>query len=392
MLEWLGVYDIPNSRSVHKKKVLRMGGLIFISGYFASLLYILFFQSPAISDSQFHAIVGILGGAVCIAILGAIDDLIDLHSTTKFLIQCVIAVMLCHFDMIIREISILGISLELGVFAVPFTVFWVVGIINAVNLMDGLDGLAAGLSFIILATLALQQPNDLIVTMIIPGLLGGLVVFLRYNFHPARIFMGDIGSLFLGYHLAVLSIVVISFKTATLGMMAPVFLLGLPVVDTLLAIFRRAKAGKFVFAADKSHIHHQLLSLGVSHRNVVLILYLICSTLAAVVHFGSQAGQNVSAMILFGTGILITILIYSLVALQKIFENGRISGSKRGMKRAISLYLKANSLHELDHLCDKKIQELELEDLETILLQIFYDKEPTLIQQFIQSIQTHEDS
>ena len=240
ILKRLKIYDIPNDHTVHEKTYVEMGGLIFIIGYFSSLLFVLFIHNPEIDTPLLNQLIGIMGGGIAIILLGALDDLLNLKPATKFFVECVIALFLCKCGIIVDQISFIEYSLELGALSIPFTIIWMVGIINAVNMMDGLDGLSGGICLIILSSIAVQQPSNVLVNLLIPGLLGGLVIFLFYNWYPAKIFMGDIGSLFLGYHIAIFSIIVVGFDSHPLGAMAPIFLLGLPIFDTLLAC-RRAR-------------------------------------------------------------------------------------------------------------------------------------------------------
>ena len=387
ILKRLKIYDIPNDRTVHEKPMLEMGGLIFIIGYFSSLLFVLFVHNPEINTSLLNKLIGIMGGGIAIILLGALDDLLNLRPTTKFLVECVIALFLCKCGLIVDQLSLINYSWELGTLSIPFTIIWIVGIINAVNMMDGLDGLSGGICLIILSSIAVQQPNNALVNLLIPGLLGGLVIFLFYNWYPAKIFMGDIGSLFLGYHIAIFSIIVVGFDSHPLGAMAPIFLLGLPIFDTLLAMLRRARNRKPIFKADKMHVHHQLLSLGLKHSTVVKILCFVNLTLAIIVYFSNDKSTESSSVIIIGTTVLIIFLILHLLSLQSILETSLSKGYEKGVKNTVALYLKSNNYADINVNQNQFDKNEPSEALDEIALKIFnenqYEKVRELANQMI---------
>ena len=297
-LKTLEVYDYPNNRSVHKTAVVTMGGVIIISGYCAGLLYLLYTQKIPLDGASFHLFSSILAGAFCMAILGSIDDLLDLGPATKFLIESLIALLMCQNGLILESINLFGTFIDLGALAIPFTILWIVGIINAINFMDGLDGLAGGVCLIIILTLALSPQTGPLSSYFLPGLMGGIVIFLLRNSFPASIYMGDVGSLFLGFHVAVFSILVVPFDHPTCGPFGLLTLLGIPLLDTMMAIFRRAYSKKVLFQADKSHIHHKLLEK-MSHRNSVGLIYGISSLLSILVIYSFGLEMPRAQTILF---------------------------------------------------------------------------------------------
>ncbi|MEK4029822.1 MraY family glycosyltransferase [Pseudobacillus sp. FSL P4-0506] len=264
----IGAVDKPNERKVHQTLMPRLGGLaIFIgvvAGFFAAGLY-----------EERVATISI--GALLIIALGILDDLYELSAKIKFIGQILIAILIVSSGLTIDFIMIPFINekIQLGFLAYPFTVFWIVGITNAVNLIDGLDGLAAGISSIGIASIAILAAfsgKELILTLALI-VLGSTLGFLRYNFHPAKIFMGDTGALFLGYVIAILSLLGL-YKSVTLfSIVIPIIILGVPVFDTAFAIIRRIINKKPISAPDKSHLHHRILDLGLSHRNTVLVIY-----------------------------------------------------------------------------------------------------------------------
>jgi UDP-GlcNAc:undecaprenyl-phosphate GlcNAc-1-phosphate transferase len=200
------------------------------------------------------------------------------------LLQTVAALVPVLFGVSINFIStpMTGILL-LGAFSIPVTLLWIVGLTNALNFIDGLDGLASGISAIAAVTLfivaiRIHQPGAAILMIAVAG---AAIGFLRYNFNPASIFLGDSGSLFLGYILAVASIIGVLKSTIILALLIPVFILGVPIFDTASVIMRRVRDGHHIFDADRRHLHHRLLDRGFSHRQVVLSVYAVCILLSA---------------------------------------------------------------------------------------------------------------
>lgn len=263
----IGATDQPNQRKVHQKVMPRLGGLaIFIS----FLLGYLILQPEGPYKWP------ILIGAVIIIITGFLDDLFELSPKWKLAGQLIAA-----FVVIFNGVDVEMVNLpfgfgeaQLGFLTIPLTVIWIVGITNAINLIDGLDGLAAGVSSIALITISLMAiiMGDGFVLSIGLLVLFSTLGFLFYNFHPAKIFMGDTGALFLGYMIAVLSL--LGFKNVTLiSFIVPIIILGVPISDTFFAIIRRWVNKQPISSPDKSHLHHCLLRLGYSHRKTVLIIY-----------------------------------------------------------------------------------------------------------------------
>ncbi|WP_404347850.1 undecaprenyl/decaprenyl-phosphate alpha-N-acetylglucosaminyl 1-phosphate transferase [Sutcliffiella horikoshii] len=264
----IGATDKPNHRKVHQKIMPRLGGLaIFIgviAGYIVSGLY----------DERIY---GITLGAIIIVTIGILDDMYELKARTKLIGQLLVAGVVVYTGLKIEFITIPFVieRFDLGWLAIPVTVLWIVGITNAINLIDGLDGLAAGISAIAIATLAVMAGiagKEMILTLCLI-VLGSTIAFLFYNFHPAKIFMGDTGALFLGYCISVFSLLGL-YKSVTLfSFVIPIIILGVPIFDTAFAIIRRILNKQPISAPDKSHLHHRLLAIGVSHRNTVLLIY-----------------------------------------------------------------------------------------------------------------------
>ncbi len=285
-----GIIDNPkkDDRRVHKKPIPRAGGIAIIFSMAVTLLvyYILsLFYDNLKVDMRF---VGFCIGGTIIAIMGFLDDLKDLRPIEKFLFQLVAASVIYLFG-----ISIVGIKIpfiysniiDFGIFAYPITVVWILAITNAVNLIDGLDGLAAGISSISaisLLVIFLLTGAPLEVIIITIALVGATLGFLPYNFNPAKTFMGDVGSNFLGFTLAVISIMGMAKGYTILAIATPIIVLGIPVFDMVFAIIRRLLRGQKITAPDKEHIHHRLLNLGLSQKQAVLTLYIITSVLGII--------------------------------------------------------------------------------------------------------------
>ena len=232
--------------------------------------------------------VGFCIGAGIIAIMGFLDDFKELKALEKLLFQIVAASIIYLFGIGIVGIKIPFIYnnlIDFGIFAYPITLFWILGITNAVNLIDGLDGLAAGISSISATSLLaifLLTGAPLEVVIITIALVGATLGFLPYNFNPAKTFMGDVGSNFLGFTLSVISIMGMAKGYTILAIAAPIIILGIPVFDMIFAIVRRLLRGQKITAPDKEHIHHRLLNLGMSQKQAVITLYIITSVLGVI--------------------------------------------------------------------------------------------------------------
>jgi len=262
----IGATDNPNERKVHQKLMPRLGGLAIFISFIIGIL-ILMPESPYMWS--------IIAGAIIIVITGFLDDMFEISAKWKLLGQIAAASVVIIGGVYVEFINLpFEGTLQLGIFGIPLTLLWIVGITNAINLIDGLDGLAAGVSSIILlaiTTIAIMDGNMFIIALA-SLLLASTVGFLFYNFHPAQIFMGDTGSLFLGFMIAVISL--LGFKSVTLfSLLIPIIILAVPISDTLFAIVRRMINKQPISAPDKAHLHHCLLNLGNSHRRTVLIIY-----------------------------------------------------------------------------------------------------------------------
>jgi UDP-GlcNAc:undecaprenyl-phosphate GlcNAc-1-phosphate transferase len=279
----IGAVDVPNHRKVHTRIMPRLGGVAIYASFTVGLLLILpWLPEGTLSSYDRNLISALLVGGTLIVLLGALDDKFDLSAKLKLLVQIGAAcIVVFGFDVKINLLNIpFGSAMQpLGEWlSIPLTILWIVGVTNAINLIDGLDGLAAGVSGIAIATILVMGiiMGNTTVILLAAVLLGSIGGFLFFNFHPAKIFMGDSGSLFLGFALATLSM--LGFKQITIvSFVTPLLIIGVPLSDTFFAIIRRWVHKKPIFAPDKGHLHHCLQQLGFSHRKTVLIIYAIAA-------------------------------------------------------------------------------------------------------------------
>lgn len=310
------IVDKPDeARRVHKKPIPRLGGLAMFYGFIVSV--ILF----GIVDKGVR---GMVMGALIILIIGIIDDAKQLSAKIKLPFQILAAVILILHDVRIDVISVPSFIsetgvLHLGFWGIPLTLLWIVGVTNAVNLIDGLDGLAAGVSSISCMSLFCIAliVGEHEVALITAALAGACFGFLPYNFNPAKIFMGDTGSTFLGFILASVSIMGLFKSYAVISVAVPFLVLGLPLFDTGFAIFRRVKAGKPIMSPDREHLHHRMLDMGLSQKKTVSIIYLMCTVL------------GLSAVVMVSNGIIQALLLIAGVCLAVLLAS-RLIGLKSG--------------------------------------------------------------
>jgi UDP-GlcNAc:undecaprenyl-phosphate/decaprenyl-phosphate GlcNAc-1-phosphate transferase len=274
----IGAVDKPNQRKVHKNIMPRLGGLAIFLSFIIGVLI----TNPT---DTYH--LPIIIGSLIIIVTGFFDDILELSPKLKLLGQLLAAVIVVFGGLEVEFINNpFGDPIEFGILSKPVTIIWILAITNAINLIDGLDGLAAGVSSIALITISFMAilKGDIYAFTLGIILLGSTLGFLFYNFHPAKIFMGDTGALFLGYMIAILSL--LGFKNITMvSFIIPIIILGVPISDTLFAIIRRLINKKPISAPDKSHLHHCLIKAGFTHRQTVLLIYAMASlfSIAAVI-------------------------------------------------------------------------------------------------------------
>lgn len=288
----LGAVDVPkDNRRMHKEPIARLGGLAIVFGFLVSAL--------CFGDIMSQQLIATLVGALIIVVLGVFDDCMDLNAKLKFLVQIIAAL-----------VVIIGGNLKIDVITNPnvfssnpywvlpswlsiiVTVVWIVFITNAVNFIDGLDGLAAGVSAIMSVSLVFisLRVGEYSIALIGIALMGSCFGFLPYNFNPAKIFMGDTGSTFLGFMLATLSIQGVFKSYAVISFAVPLLILGLPLFDAMFAMLRRILTGKSPMVADRGHLHHRLIDMGFSQKQTVFILYAISGVLGITAVILAESG------------------------------------------------------------------------------------------------------
>ena len=287
----VGAVDRPNARKVHTHIVPRLGGLAIYIGFVIAVLF---------SVGMTREVVGLLIGSTTIVAVGIWDDICQIPAKVKLCGQIAAALVLVGFGIQIDWLTNpFGDLIFLPwFFAIPLTVFWVIGFTNTVNLIDGLDGLAAGVSIIasisvFFMALSMGQSEPALITI---ALIGAAFGFLQYNFNPAKIFMGDTGSMLLGYVMAAVSIIGVVKTAATVALVVPVIALGPPIMDTLFAIARRRMSGVPIFQPDKGHLHHRLLALGFSQRQAVLSMYCVSVFLGFLALFVASVNYQIGTI------------------------------------------------------------------------------------------------
>lgn len=304
----LNLVDNPNRsrRTIHERLVPRTGGIAILIAFSLPLLGLFFVESGVgrVFTANYQMAISLLVGAFVVWLIGFFDDIYHLRALHKFLLQSAVAVFSYIMGFKIQSLAIpfLGV-LDMGIFAPLITLLWIVGIINAINLIDGIDGLAAGVSFFVCVTnfiFGFAQHN-VIICLISAALGGAILGFLYFNFNPASVFMGDSGSMLIGYILATSSLWSSMKKGTTVALLIPIISLGLPIMDTFVAMFRRLVLKRPIFSPDRGHIHHKLLQKGYSQKKTVVILYgisIVFALIAIFSYFGDSLQVGISLLIL----------------------------------------------------------------------------------------------
>ena len=323
----IGAIDIPkDERRMHNKPIPRLGGLAIFLGCVISIL--LFSEL----DSQLR---GILIGATIIVSVGIVDDVRPLGAGVKLILQILSALIAVNSGVVIQAISnplpFGGAYWDFGIWATPITVMWIVAVTNSVNLIDGLDGLADGVSTIGALTMLIITllMGDLKIAVIIAALVGSCVGFMPYNMNPAKIFMGDTGSTFLGFTLATLSVLGLFKLYAVISFVVPFIILGFPIFDTCSAFTRRIMKGQNPMKADRSHTHHKLIDMGMNQKQAVATLYVISAILGLSAVVLTTGGEQ-RAMLFFGAMCVVAVVAARVVfpkevkeeLLEELHENG----------------------------------------------------------------------
>lgn len=316
----IGALDVPkDNRRVHKTPVPLMGGLAIYMGF---ILTVIIFMPMT------KQIIGLLAGSTFITISGLVDDIRPMKAKTKLLLQIIGAVILVYSGITIKFVSnpfdAIDGMWDLGWLSIPATIFWIVGVTNAFNLIDGLDGLAAGVASISCLTLfIISVLNGRITAALLTAVLAGSTIgFLPYNFNPAKIFMGDTGAQLLGYVLAAISIQGAIKYAAAIVITVPVLALGLPIYDTLAAVARRFRNKRPVMEADREHLHHKLLDLGLSQKQAVCVMYFISGLLGISAIFATEISTVQSFLVLISVMFIVVVLSKQLGLVKKNKREG----------------------------------------------------------------------
>lgn len=336
----MNILDDPGLRKVHAAAIPRLGGIAIVVPTMSMILpaFVLPNDIGDLFRLSSTPLLAFLGTALLVFAVGLIDDIWGLSARMKFLGQFLAAGIMCACGVVIDTIVLSReLQISTGWFAIPFTMLWIVGITNAVNLIDGLDGLASGISLItctVITAVAIYS-NRPVMALIMLAMSGSLVGFLVFNFNPARIFLGDCGSLFLGYTLATSSVLT-NHKTSTaLALALPILALGVPIFDTLLSMTRRVLQGRSPFSADREHIHHRLLALGLPHRKAVLMLYGV-TIIASLIGLAMMFVQDVGQVLLFGAAIMGLVVFFRISGALPVREVARIVRRNQAISREVN--------------------------------------------------------
>ena len=319
----VGAIDVPkDERRMHKVPIPRLGGLAIFIGFMVSIL--LFVDIRGNQQMQ-----SILLGAVVIVVLGVVDDIMALPALLKFVVQIVAALIPATHGVRILAFSNPNIFSDnlywvLGSLSIPVTVLWIVAITNSVNLIDGLDGLANGVSAISATTMLViaMMASEAQVAVVMAALVGASVGFMPYNLNPAKMFMGDTGATFLGYILATMSIQGLFKYYAVISFVVPFLILGLPIFDTAFAFIRRIAHGQSPMHADRSHIHHRLIDMGLNQKQAVATLYVISAILGLSAVVLTTGGEQ-KAMLLFAALCIVAVVAARVVFPKEVKEELR---------------------------------------------------------------------
>ncbi len=316
----VGAVDNPNARRINKVPMPSAGGLSIFFSFLVATLILMPLVLKNWEQSYFHYILPVVLGGVIIVITGFIDDIYELKPKLKMIGIVLAAVLVWYFT----EFRFDSFKIPFGGPLIQFspiltfivTVIWIVGITNAVNFLDGLDGLVSGVAIISLTTMGLISnfflfKSDIYLTLTIFVLIMSIAGFFPYNYNPAIIYLGDTGALFIGFMIGVLSLQGLKNATAV-AVLSPVLVLGVPIVDTAVAILRRKLSGKKISEADRMHLHHRLLAMGFTHRGAVLVVYgiaMLFSLTSLLLNVSSRIG---GILLLLGMGIIVELFVENL--------------------------------------------------------------------------------
>ena len=336
--------DHPGLRKVHSTAVPRIGGVAILLSMLIPTILVMALDNTvgsAFREIQTKVIV-ILGAATFVLLMGLVDDVRGLRARTKLLLQVMAAAAVCAAGVRIEAFAVGDLfTLSFGWLAWPITILWIVSITNAVNLIDGLDGLAAGISAVACGVIAVfaVSSGQTVMAVLMLALLGSLMGFLYFNFNPAKIFMGDCGSQFLGFVIGAASVMCASKSAALVGLALPALALGVPIFDTLFSMVRRILHRHSVFSPDRGHFHHRLLKMGLRQRHVVLIIYGVTALVAGLGMF-MMATRDESTVVVFVSVAVLLLLLFRVVgsvrlreSLAALRENMALAREARGQRQ-----------------------------------------------------------
>ena len=320
----LNIVDDPDMRKVHSKPIPRIGGIAIFVSMMALIIPVLFL--PNVIGDSFRLIrskvIALLFAAAFMFFVGLVDDIKQLRVRAKLLAQIIAAIVVCSAGIRINFITITdSLVINFGWLSWPLTIFWIVGVTNAINFIDGLDGLAAGICAAACGVIVILSFyfGPVTMTIIMLSLLGALTGFLFFNFNPARIFMGDCGSLFLGFTIASSSVLCAAKTRTIVGLALPVLTLGIPIFDALLSMLRRFLERRSIFSPDRSHFHHRLLAIGLCQRHAVIIAYAV-TLLAAGLGMFMLFTRSAETIVVFVCILLLLILAFRVVGSVRLRE------------------------------------------------------------------------
>jgi UDP-N-acetylmuramyl pentapeptide phosphotransferase/UDP-N-acetylglucosamine-1-phosphate transferase len=322
----LRIFSVPGVRHVHERPISHIGGIAIFFSMMSLILPVLFLSN--VIGEAFRNILPrlmvLLSAGSFIFFIGLVDDLKakGLRASTKFLAQIAAAITVGAVGIRIESVAVGNwFTLDFGWFSWPLTLLWIIGITNAVNLSDGLDGLAAGVSAIACGVIAIfaVYNDELVMAILMLALLGSLTGFLFFNFSPAKIFMGDCGSMFLGFIIASSSVLCSAKSSAMVGLALPMLALGIPIFDTLFSMLRRYLERRSIFSADRRHFHHRLIDLGLKQRHVVITIYVLTLLFAGLGMF-MMITRDINSLIIFLCIILLLVLVFFVVGSVRLKE------------------------------------------------------------------------
>jgi UDP-GlcNAc:undecaprenyl-phosphate GlcNAc-1-phosphate transferase len=357
----LGAVDLPDGfRKIHTRPIPYLGGIGVFAGFVTPIIILLACPRWLLLGQALWETNGplfmVLGGSVVALLMGAWDDVRNLRPGWKLLLQTTAACIGMAGNLVIWKLSLPFIGdVELGLWGIPLTLFWFLGCMNAINLLDGMDGLAGGVSLIACITMLVagQLLGNYVGMLLMAALGGGILGFLIHNFNPARIFLGDSGSNVIGYLIAALALMTSQKSNAAVAILIPVLALGVPITDTCLAIVRRWSQWLPISAPDRQHVHHILLGWGFSQRRVVLIIYAASIVLCAGALLSMVVHRELLLTVFAGLGIMVFVCIRVLGAVRLTDLRRRFSRDWNDRQASNQAYIEIEELsHRLPHLQD----------------------------------------